>query len=527
MERQRAFSWITPLIFLGLWAVLVIRSGRWPAGDGPHVLGTAMRLAQDLRAGELSAAWEGLGTLVGPHPPGAYLLATAAFFGLGPTTAHAHLLAGALVLLLLWDGLRRLGAGAVTALFVAATPLVWLQAEAYGLDLLAAACVAQALGWLAQSRGLRDPVAAAAWGAWMGLGFLSKYTVPLFLWAPCLVAGVWALKGRRWRALLGAVLAFGLVAGPWFATHIGPVLGYLGASQGGAGAVLTNQQRLTESWWSAERLSWYPAALVDAWGWPGAVAAGLAMGLHLRRRGSPKGAWILPLSAVMGGWLLLTAQSQRQDRYLLPALPLVATLVGTVRGRWLLAPIGAIGAYGVAATFASTAAAPGSRDYSHDLGRAGQDWPWVAPAYRPVSLDPRPWRLDEGIAALRRWHGEDTGTVAFLLDERDGAPTFGLTLSRVAAAGLRWDVATVMVMERGNPPEAAVFVGPFAGQGWPSRDFRSLLAIVDPSDHRRERWLSASQMTLQERWELPHGREGRIYTWDGPGRVPGTPAPLH
>ena len=118
--------------------------------------------------------------------------------------------------------------------------------------------------------------------------------------------------------------------------------------------------------------------------------------------------------------------------------------------------------------------------------------------------------------------------MGFLLDERDGAPTYGLVLSRVAAAGLRWHVATAVVMDRrgGAPPEAAVFVGPFATETWPSRDFTALLAIVDPTDHRREAWLRHTQMRPVDRWDLPYGREGRIYVWEGEGRIPGTPRPL-
>lgn len=524
--RRALLRWVPPLLVLAAWCGAIAQTARWPGGDGPHLLGTSMRLAQLLRAGALGDLARGLGTLVGPHPPGAYLPSAAVFAVLGPTTPHAHLVAGALVVLVTWDGVRRLGGGWAGALALAATPLLWLQAEGHGADLLAAACVVQSLSWLAASDRLRDPRAAALWGAWMGAGFLTKYTSPLFLWAPCVLAGLWVLRRARWRQLGGAVVAFCVVAAGWYAAKASAVAGYLGASTGAEGAVLTNTAVLAGPWWSAERLSWYPATVVDGWGWPGVFALGLSIVVAWRRRPFGWPALTVPLAGALGGLLLLSMQSQRQDRYLLPALPLCAAVVGSSRARWLTGPVFAVGAYGVAATFLTYTNVPGTRAYTHDWGAAGGDWPWVHEAYRPVSLDPTRWELDRGIAAVREAHGSDDGTVAFLLDERDGAPTFGVVLSRVAAAGHRWHVATAVVMAQRGQPEAAVFVGPFADEGWPSRDFHALLAIVDPTDHRREAWLRHTGMRVVDVWDLPYGREGRVYRWEGEGRVPGTPPPL-
>lgn len=520
--------WGLPVLVLAAWGAAIGQTGRWPGGDGPHLLGASMRLAQLFRAGELGELVRSVFTLVGPHPPGAYLPGTLAYTVLGSTVAHAHLVAGAGVLLVVWDAIRRLGGGVVGALVLAATPLVWLQAEAHGADLLAAACVAQALSWLVVSDRLESRRSAAFWGAWMGAAFLAKYTAPLFLWAPCLLAGVWVVQHRRWGQLGRAVAAFTAVAGLWYALRFSAIRGYLAASTGGDGAVLTNKAVLVGPWWSWERLSWYPATLVDAWGWLGAGALLVCVASGARRRGADWPSLSVPLAGIAGGLLLLCMQGQRQDRYLLPALPLAAALVGSSRVRWGVAPVFAVGAYGAAATFVVDRPAPGARAYEHNWRDAGEDWPWVDEAYRPVSLDPAPWLLDEGIAALRRVHGSDDGTVGFLLDERDGAPTSGLVFSRVAAAGLRWNVATAAVMDRrgGSPPEAAVFVGPFATETWPSRSFTTLLAIVDPTDHRREAWLRHTQMRQAEAWTLPHGREGRIYVWEGDGRIPGTPLPL-
>ena len=512
---QRWAGILGPPLVLLLWIRVVLATGRQPAGDGPHVLGTAMRLAQQLRDGEIGTFAWCLQSLLGPHPPGAYLPATLAYLLGGTSWSGTHLLAGALVLWLCWDGIRRLGGGVVGALFLGATGLVWLQAEQYGVDLVGGACVVQALSHLAASERLTLRRPTLLWGAWMGAAFLCKYTAPMFLWAPCLVAGIWVLQGRRWRALLGAVGAFCLVAGIWYATHLAAIRGYLGASTDSANALLTNKSLLQGAWFDWENLSWYPAVLRDAFGNPGLLVLLLAALLPWRRAAAPQGAWILPLSGFAGGLLLLSTQIQRQDRYLGVGIPLLAALAGSSRGRWLLAPIGAIGLYGAAATYGTATSPPSTRDYGHGWASAGERWPWVADAFAPTSFDPDLWKLDEMLEAARALQGSDEGTVGFLLSDASGAPQFGNILSRVATQGYRWHVATVMVLPRG--PDAAVFVGPFTTDAWPSRAFTVLLAIVERSDRARSSWLTRASLSLKQSWALPMGLEGRLYeTVGGP-----------
>ncbi|MFT5584426.1 MAG: hypothetical protein ACI9VR_002011 [Cognaticolwellia sp.] len=496
-------------VLLGLWAWLVVASGRWPAGDGPHVLGTGQRLAQFLRDGEPLLFVRCLGMLIGPHPPGAYLPATLAAVVLGPGR-WVHLAAGALVVGLCLDGIRRLGGGLSGWIWLGASPLIWLQAEGYGVDLVAAACVVQALSHLHVSEGLSRRRHVVLWGLWMGACFISKYTAPMFLWAPCLAAGLAVLRSGRWKALGTGVLAFGLVALPVWGLNGAEILGYLTASQSSSDALMTNDTLLGGPWATPERLSWYPRALVDHWGWPGALLAGVALVLPFREKGLRRSAWLLPTLGVLGGVLILATQSQRQDRYLVPAVVLLCALLGSLRWSLVLAPIGAVGLYGVAMSFLRWTDVPATRSYTHSaqLSELGQTWPWVQDAYAPTSQDPGVWELDARIAQLALVHGSPEGSVGFLLDETGGAPGFGLVLSRVVAADLRWHVATVMVLPNG---EAAVFVGPFTRNDWPSRDFGSLLVILRTGDGAREAWLRRSGLELRDSWPLPEGREGRIY----------------
>ena len=507
---MRALRALLPLVLLGLWAWAIVQTGRWPSGDGPHVLGAAARLDQLLRDGDLLTFGWCFQSLLGPHPPGAYVPALLAEMVVG-SGRWTHLLAGAGVLWLCWDGMRRLGGGVVAAVLLASAGPVWLQAESYGIDLVAAAAVVQCVSHLVASDGLSDRTHTLAWGAWLGVAFMTKYTAPMFLWAPCLVTGVVILRAGRWKRLAQAVGAFCVVALPWWGTHLSGVVGYLGASTDADFELATNENMVETPWTDLENLGWYPAALLDAVGWPGVIALGIGA-LAWPRQGGGWQKWLLPLSAALGGWLLLTMQVQRQDRYLIPMLPLLAALGGSSRARWLLGAAGAVGAYGAAAVYLTWTDVPASRTYDHDLATAGEAWPWVHESYAPTSLDPSPWQLDESLRHLRELHGSDDGTVGFLLDDGDGAPGFGLVLSRVVALGYRWHVATVMPMHRPDGAvEGAIFVGPFTTDDWPSRDFKAMLAIFKPGDALRERWIEQVGLTEVDRFALPQDYEGRLY----------------
>ncbi|MDG1482317.1 MAG: hypothetical protein P8R54_22190 [Myxococcota bacterium] len=499
------------LVAVGAWMVMSAQLTRWPSGDGPHVLGTGLRLSQLIFDGEWYLALLCFSSLLAPHPPGAYLPGTLGYIVSGGA-GWGHLLGGGIVLYACLDGIRRLG-GMWGCVWLGATGLVWVQAESGGVDLIAAAAVVQSLSHLAASDRLRKPGPTALWGAWMGLAFVTKYTAPMFLWGPCLLAGWWVVRRGRWRALLLALLAFALVATPWWSGHYQNVIGYVQTSNTASTGMWDNQAVANP--WSAEEVRWYPAAAVDAFGWPGALALLAGLLIPWRRRGSPRGAWGIPLLAVAGGFLLLNSQSQRQDRYLLPAVPLAAAAAGSAPLSFALAGIGAVGLYGAGVVSLMEPEPPTNRDYAHDFETAGQTWPWTHESYRPTSQDPRPWKMAESLQKVRAQHGSDLGTVGFLLDDRAGAPGAGLILSQAAALGYRWHIATVALPPGGGRPGGpteSIFITPFTIGAWPSREFTTLMAIVRENDRERQAWLASSGLTLVEEWSLPKGRVGRLYT---------------
>ncbi|MFT5686843.1 MAG: hypothetical protein ACI8RZ_007800 [Myxococcota bacterium] len=511
MRRSRLWPHLVLLAAVAAWMAATAQLTRWPSGDGPHVLGTGLRLSQMLYDGEWYLALVCFSSLLAPHPPGAYLPGILGYT-LSGGASWGHLLGGAIVLYACLDGIRRLG-GMWGCVWLGATGLVWVQAEAGGVDLIAAAAVVQSLSHLADSDRLRKPGPTALWGAWMGLAFATKYTAPMFLWGPCLLAGWWVVSRGRWGRLLLAFAAFSLVALPWWIGHYQNVIGYVQTSSTSNTGLWDN--KVVEDPWSAADVVWYPAVAIDAFGWPGALALLAGLLIPWRRRGSRRGAWGIPLLAVAGGFLLLNPQAHRQDRYLLPAIPLAAAAAGSAPLSFALAGVGFVGLYGAGAVSLLEDNPPTNRDYTHDFESAGQTWPWTHESYRPTSLDPRPWQMAESLQKVRALHGSDHGTVGFLLDDHAGAPGAGLILSQTAELGYRWHIATVALPiggARRGGPSASIFVTPFTIGEWPSREFTTLMAIIRENDTARQAWLDSSGMTLVEEWTLPKGRVGRLYT---------------
>lgn len=508
------------------WAFAVISTGRWPAGDGPHMLGIAMRLGQLFTTGAWGELSWCLPSLVAPHPPGAYVPAMVAFV-VSPQPRTAHLLAMAGVLFLAWDGLRRMTGspwrGVFGMLWLGSSPLVWQQAEGYGVDLLAGVAVLQALSHLTASKGLRDRKAAMGWGAWMGAAFLTKYTAPFFLWAPCVAVGVVVLARGRWSTLARAFGAWCLVALPWFLGHGDDVLAYAGASNTATAELAGNTPLVSGPWWAWDNLRWYPSALLESLGIGGVAALGLSTLVPGSRRVPRAGRW-LAIAAVLGGWLLLAPQMQRQVRYLLPMLPLAAVLLSTSR----LAPVLLFAALpGIAeslAVFSDRTEAPPQRRADLELDRPGQGWPEVPVALKPMSESPLHWRLDGAITALARNTPDDATTVGLLAPSMQG-PGAGLVLYRLATAGYTWHLSSVAFLQQGGPTpdgaelpmwnNAALFVAPFAMGGWPERRFDSVLVIAESNDPRPAQWLQSAGFSQAETMTTKSGYSAGVYVQQG------------
>ncbi len=516
-----------------LLAVAILPAGRWPTGDAPHFLGVAAYLVNELTAGELDRFAFHLSSLLAPHPPGGYLFAFPALL-LGLDHAAA-LGTGILALAVTWHGLRLLatdeGPPIGAWLLLLATPMTWLAVEQLWWDLLAAACAAATLGHLHASRGLAHRGHALAFGAFMGLGFLTKYTFPFFVVVPTLLAGLRLpfQKAPGWTGLGLSLGAFGLVAGPWYGVKWQRVLAYASDSNDPGSTLVdaTSQPLTTAELLRPEQLAYYPSVLLEALGWPALLL--LLAALPALRRPGPR----LALAGALGGVLILSLLGQRQPRYLMPALPLLFLAVeaglqprlrgARALGALLLLGVAGGGIWGAASTSWVTRTAPNTRlaDYGLASFEHWGSWPWPTEGFQPVSGDPELWQIDEGLRALAEVAGETPQTVGLLLEETPSAPGSGTYLWRAAMLGLPWDLATVKPSGRGGQPQ--VFIGPFAGEGWPPRDFRALYVVDGP---RRDGSAFAKRLGATAGWShaLPDQRTGTVFTvpdtaWErSPGR---------
>ncbi len=567
--------WLPAVLLLPV-VLVQLGSGRHVTGDAPHLLGAAMLLGAQLRELSLGGFFSDWITLVAPHPPGAYLLPAVLYAVVGPAD-WVPLLASGVCLALTWDAVLRIlrvtGARGQwgVALFIAAAPLVWREAELFGLDLLAAAFVAQCLSRLAASRGLAVRKEAALAGLWLGLGFWTKYTLPVFLMVPCLAV----LAGLAWDRIRGQkvgarvvnglwlVLAMVLSAGPLFLARGRGILGYVFRS-----LAPSHEEAVTMGGYLADgaagisvvdRHLRYLGALKDLWGWPGLVLLAAGFGLlvawavgaarRAREAGEPRPelrAAALCLSCAAGGLLLLSVFVIKLDRYMLPMLaPLLAVVVPPLWRR-RFAPLLVAAALGpalamVALDFSGLTHAspmdgglagvevhggidaPGHRKMDHSasdkLGSWGR-YPLVEERYRPVSQNFGAWGLERALAKVAA-HLPAGGSLGYLVQEEMRAPSFGVLLMSAAREGHRWNIVTLRLQHDPHRPgqiQQTAFVGPFFRGQAPT--FSALLSIHGPG------WLLARQFVKERRLRRvhQHQHQGDVVRAFAPaGKAPKTP----
>lgn len=478
-------------------AALLGAADRLPTGDATHLASATLAYADAILAGHPFYFVEWWARSVAPQPPLGFLPGVLTTLVLGGDWL-AFVLPGIAALALVWDALRRLDAGNAWAamLVVLASPMVWLYVEHYSWDLLCAAAVMQALSWLHRSDAFADRRAAVRFGLWTGIGVLTKYTFPFFVWLPAL----WALRGMRDPArrknLSVAVGAAAALVAPWLLVNAGEFASYLGRSVGEGAEAAVDAGRAGSGRFTVAALSLYPLALKDALGWPGllALAAG---GLAGFRRVPTVG----PLAA-LGGLVVLSSLEQSQDRYALPALVAASTLALGVPGlKWGLEVF--VGVFGVllagsVATFRPGAPATSAPRFDHGPETAAAlSWP-RSRTYVPSRVDLDSWWVDGGLAALLEAHGSVGGTVGLLLPDDPTLPEPGVWLLRARLLGARWEMRLI----RPRGPDA-----PRAG--WPTADVETVLALWRPDrDLAANTWIAGTQRLVAH--PLPGGVEAAI-----------------
>lgn len=233
--------------------------------------------------------------------------------------------------------------GLVAAALLAGYPQVLGFSRIYWMDLPLAALAALCVWALLASDGLARRGAAVGFGLSVGLGMLTKYTLPVFLVGPLiwvLVARVraWPAPGCARRrlahgllenlslALLGALL----VCGVWYVNTLGSAWSNFVFNQG-AGVLRPR------AWWSLDNLLLYPRHLAVQVG-PLQLSL-LLVALPLLVRSARRFTTGLLLSWVLVPYLFFTflVMGMEWSRFTLPYLPALALVsaVGLMQFRFL------------------------------------------------------------------------------------------------------------------------------------------------------------------------------------------------
>lgn len=503
-------------VALIVMTVCLVPTGRIPTGDAPHLFGISQRLAHELTHFQLGSFTHHASSLIAPHPPGGYLLPMSAYaLGLGD---WAPLFCSMVALFFIWRGIQLLtveekaGPPWPSLILLLACPLFWLAASEVYWDLFAAAALCMCLGHLAASNGLSNRYHSLRFGLWMGAGFLCKYTFPAFAVFPVFLAAWSVWKSKTYKNLGLAIGAFLLVAGPWLALHWGEVVPYVFDS-------LNNNSQMVDqaSISGATDPAYYAVVLKDAFGWPGLLLLVSGLGA-LRHHGTR-----IALSGGIGGILILSWMGQQEPRYLLPALPLLATAssVQLMRMKGPARLAGGVLFLAITLPMLSfTAGAnrlgaqvPAERKHEHQrasLKRWG-DWPRVHTSFMPVSAHPDSFSIDEALKAMAKHKTEEDGnTVGLLLDGTAGELKDGLFFFRSARLGLFWDFISLAPPTGSKGRVFGKFKGPFHARNETPSRFRLMYAATSAKDKIRRKWLQQHGAVELSRITLPNGLEGQV-----------------
>jgi 4-amino-4-deoxy-L-arabinose transferase-like glycosyltransferase len=519
---ERVCSWIPFLMGAAVMWVVLGEANRTPTGDAPHLLAIADRLGLMFRRGDILDFFESWTSLVTPHPPAGYLLPTT--LGLLGVESAIPRLTGLLGLALSWYGMNLLSRGDhrsrwgpwMGGLLLMSSAMTWTLVEHMAWDVLAAGCVAACVGHLHESDGFRNKGHALAFGAFMGLGFVTKYTFPAFLLVPVLFAGRAMIRFRTVGGLLVSLLGFSLIAGPWLWVHADSVLAYVANSTSAGHSISDSPARTWVQRLSPDNLLYYPTVLRDAIGWPGVLLVGVAFVRVWMRPAGRWAAW-----SVLGGVVVLSFAGENQARYLFPAIPLLGVIVDIGIRPGFAQPMARFGllcglsallpsAWGVWSIQQSDRVAPPARDQTHAVEGllSWGEWPWPAPAFRPIENPMKEWRIDEAIAAIAEQTGAGAHQIGILLPRDARLPPAATYPWRAGRRNLEWDVATIAV--DGPQGRPMVFVGPLKPLGERiDRRFRVAYAV-----HTRGAppiLLTNIQGQVVWQHELPGGLQGSVF----------------
>ena len=316
-------------------ALVISRDHYYMVPDALDYFQWSVSIAEELRAGEVGGAAAELWGNRQRSPLGIIPAALSQLGGPSPTAARLSSLFWFVLLLYftfrITEHLCTPGAGLLAAASLAAMPMVMGFSRLLWLDMPLAAMTAWCVLMLLRAEGFCSLRASLLLGLVVGLGLLTKYSLPIFVGPPALCFLLVALVrgGDRLRVLRNGALSVGL-AGVVFASWAGVHLRSLVKAFEMARPELVILEKPEVGAPDPARFTYYLERIPQSSLGP-VLALLMAAGfVLLLLRGRRKALTIT--TAWFWGSMLLLAPFVTWDRYFLPALPAAAVLVGA--GLW-------------------------------------------------------------------------------------------------------------------------------------------------------------------------------------------------
>jgi 4-amino-4-deoxy-L-arabinose transferase-like glycosyltransferase len=338
-----------------LWLALDRSVPSWDPAD--HLIGALNYSWMIRNADWLSAEWwHGIWTLSSKYPPLLYV-STAPFIRWFGSSADAATVVNSVytaILLVSVYGIGRLLFSSSVGLWAAGLcvlfPQFYVLRSQYFMDYPLTAWVAAAFCVLTYwaTRSSDHPLSAQRWlsaiafGILFGLASLTKQTAVMFLGIPLLWLGIQSLWRRRWGQFIQLVVGSaitGLMMLPWSRTNWLFQISAAFSANTRSADIEGDPSALTIEGWT-----FYLTHLPKAVSYPLLVTAVLGLLIFLinhRRSSSSQHAKPNPLQSL--GWLLVfiagtyviwSAIANKDARYIMPYLPMIAVVLGVGMAAW-------------------------------------------------------------------------------------------------------------------------------------------------------------------------------------------------
>jgi 4-amino-4-deoxy-L-arabinose transferase-like glycosyltransferase len=271
------------------------------------------------------------------YPPFSYLIVALAYVFVGSTLLNAvavnfiWLLVLGFSLVSVGGSLRRPRVGILAFVFFITMPLVGSVTKEVQLDFPLAAMLAANLALLLRSQKFAKFNFSLLYGISFGLGMLTKWTFLIFAIWPLAIAGANLVKNYKHnknniKNLILALLTAYALAMPWYVVNLSSIKADFIANGVSAGVREGDPPPLTLG-----GLSWYPRNIIEFYlrlPWlVGVAAAFMALRGRITKQ-TLKPDILYVISMGVGGFIVFTLLQNKDIRYIMPVLMILALLIG-------------------------------------------------------------------------------------------------------------------------------------------------------------------------------------------------------